>query len=240
MRRTILFGLLLFLGFAVAFAPAGLMRLVFDRIEGVSLTHPAGTIWHGSGRIILQESPLGTVQWDLHPATLLRGALGYDFALVGAGSELDLKGSTSVGFNRSFALEVSGRVSAELINRFLAPYDMMMSGNLELTDAALTIRGGIPQRAAGQVTWAGGPVRYLLSGRSLSSNLPPLVAFLGEGPEATVFAQNGQTPLIKAELLETGFAKVGITKLLTKMLDNPWPGSDPDHAVVLEVEEQVF
>ena len=70
--------------------------------------------------------------------------------------------------------------------------------------------------------------------------LPPLVAYLGEGAEATVFAQNGQTPLIKAELQDNGFAKVGITRLLTKMLDNPWPGSEPDHAVVLEVEEQVF
>ena len=91
-----------------------------------------------------------------------------------------------------------------------------------------------------QVTWSGGQVRYILSGRSSTSILPPLVAYLGEGAEATVFAQNGQTPLIKAELLDNGFAKVGITRLLTKMLDNPWPGSEPDHAVVLEVEEQVF
>jgi hypothetical protein len=109
-----------------------------------------------------------------------------------------------------------------------------------LDQAALILRGGVPRSAAGEISWSGGTVRYTLSGQSSSSTLPPLIAYLGDGVEAVVFAQNAQTPLIKAELLDNGFAKIGITKLLTKILDNPWPGSDPDHAVVLEVEEQVF
>jgi len=237
-RRTLLLGILLFVGFAVAFAPAGLLRLAFDQIDGVTLTHPTGTIWHGHGQILLQESPLGTLEWDLKPSTVLRGTLSYDFALVDMGHKLT--GSANVGIDGAFALQVSGKVSADLVNRFLAPYDMMISGELSLTDAGLTVSGGVAQSADGQIAWSGGPVRYILSGRSWTSDLPPLVAYLGEGAEATVFEQNGQTPLIKAELLDNGFAKIGITKLLTKMLDNPWPGSDPDHAVVLEVEEQVF
>jgi len=239
MRKTIVLGFLLFLGFAIAFAPAGLIRIVFDRIDGATLIHPAGTIWRGQGQIVIQENPLGTLAWDLHPATVLRGALGYDFDLALPTGE-QLTGTATVGFNRSFEVQVSGTVPAVLVNGFLAPYDMVISGDLVLADAALAATGGIPQAAGGQVNWSGGQVRYILSGRSLTSILPPLVAYLGEGPEATVFAQNGQTPLIKAELLDTGFAKVGITRLLTKMLDNPWPGSEPDHAVVLEVEEQVF
>jgi hypothetical protein len=246
MRRTILLGILLFLGFAVAFMPAGLVRIAFDQIPGATLTHPAGTIWHGQGQILLYETPLGTLAWDLHPATLLSGALSYDLVLQDTGEGTrggaghHIAGSAQVGFNRSFALQASGRVSAELVNRFLAPYDMIISGDLNLTDAVLTGSEGRPETANGQVTWGGGQVRYILSGRSLASNLPPLVAYLGDGPEATVFAQDGQTPLIKAELLDNGFAKIGITRLLTKMLDNPWPGSAPDHVVVLEVEEQVF
>lgn len=242
MRRTILLGILLFLGFAVAFAPAGLVRLAFDQIQGATLTHPVGTIWQGQGQILLRERPLGTLEWDLRPAGLLNGALAYDFVLVGNadGRGHHLTGSTSIRFDRSLALQVSGSVSAGFVNQFLAPYDMMMAGDLTLTDVVLTAANGVPTGANGEIKWGGGPVRYILSGRIMSSILPPLVAYLGEGPEATVYAQSGQTPLIKAELLENGFAKVGITRLLTKMLDNPWPGSDPDHAVVLEVEEQVF
>ena len=244
MRRTILFGLLLFLGFAVLFAPAGLVRLVFEQIEGASLTHPAGTIWNGRGQIRLHDKPLGRLEWNLHPTTILQGTLSYEFTLFGTatpgGTLAQLAGTANVGFNRSLAMKMSGSVSAEFVNRYLAPYDMMISGNLNLTNAEFTLNLGVPQSAAGQVTWSGGPVRYILSGRSFSGNLPPLVAYLGKGPEATVFAQNGEIPLIKAELLDNGFAKVGITKLLTKILGQPWPGSQPDHAVVLEVEEQVF
>ncbi|MCZ6709903.1 MAG: type II secretion system protein N [Gammaproteobacteria bacterium] len=238
MRRTILWGVLLFLGFAVAFAPAGLLRVALDQIDGVTLTDPTGTIWHGRGQILLQGNSLGRLDWDIHPSGLLTGALSFDFELVDPGHTLT--GLASLGISRTFALQVSGRMSADLVNRFLAPYDMMISGELSLTDAALTLSGGAAKSAGGSIAWSGGRVRYTLSGRTLTSELPPMVAYLGERAEATVFEQNGQTPLIRAELMENGFAKIGITKLLTKLLDNPWPGANPDHAVVLEVEEQIF
>ncbi len=238
MRRTILWGVLLFLGFAVAFAPAGLVRVAFGQINSVTLTDPTGTIWHGRGQILLQGHPLGMLDWDLRLSALLTGALSFDFELVDPGHTLT--GLASLGISRTFALQVSGRVSADLIHRFLPPYDISISGALTLTAAGLTLIGGTPKRASGIIAWSGGLVRYALSGRTLTSELPPLVAYLGDDAQATVFEQNGQTPLIRAELMENGFAKVGITKLLTKLLDNPWPGASPDHAVVLEVEEQIF
>jgi len=242
MRRTILIGMLLFVGFALAFAPAGLMRLAFNQLHGVTMTQAAGTIWHGQGRLLLEDRALGLFKWELRPSVLLRGALGVDFTLVHAADPAGppLAGWATVGFGRTYELELSGTIPAEVVSSLLAPYDMAITGDLNLNGASLSGNGGVPTSAAGQVTWAGGSVSYILSGRSLSSNLPPLVAYLGDGAQATVFAQNGQIPLIRAELLDNGFAKVGITKLLTKMLDNPWPGSDPDHAIVLEVEEQVF
>jgi hypothetical protein len=238
MRRTILWGVLLFLGFSVAFAPAGLMRVAFNQINGVTLTDPTGTIWHGRGQILLQEQPLGALDWDLRPSKVLSGELSFDFDLVDPGHTIT--GLASLGIGRTFAVRVSGTVSADLVNRFLAPYDISISGGLSLTGAGLTLAGGAPVCASGNIMWSGGPVRYTLSGRTLTRELPPLVAYLGDGAEATVFEQNGQTPLIRAELMENGFVKIGITKLLTKLLDNPWPGANPDHMVVLEVEEQIF
>ena len=65
-------------------------------------------------------------------------------------------------------------------------------------------------------------------------------AELGPGPTAVAFADGDTTPLLHAELKTNGFARIGVTKYLTKMAGNPWPGGDPDHAIVLEVEEQVF
>ena len=54
------------------------------------------------------------------------------------------------------------------------------------------------------------------------------------------FADGVSTSLLHAELKPDGFAKISVTKYLTKLAGNPWPGGDPDHVVVLEVEEQVF
>ena len=59
MRNTIIFGSLLFLLFAVVFAPAGLMRTAFDQIPGATLTEPTGTLWEGSGRIFMNEQARG-------------------------------------------------------------------------------------------------------------------------------------------------------------------------------------
>jgi hypothetical protein len=97
-----------------------------------------------------------------------------------------------------------------------------------------------PGEASGTASWSGGYVRYRLSGQSYSGDLPPLEAALGDGLEAYVYPVQEQTPLIRAQLLSNGFAKIGITRLLTRLLNNPWPGSDADHEVVLEVEEQLY
>ena len=48
------------------------------------------------------------------------------------------------------------------------------------------------------------------------------------------------TDEISAALKTDGFARIGLTKLLTTLLGNPYPGNHADAAVVLEVEEQVF
>ena len=67
-----------------------------------------------------------------------------------------------------------------------------------------------------------------------------MTADLGPGPVAVAYATGESTPLLQAALTGNGFARIGVTKYLTRLLGQPWPGGDPDHAVVLEVEEQVF
>ncbi len=240
MRNTIIFGSLLFLLFAVVFAPAGLMRTAFNQIPGATLTEPTGTLWEGSGRIFMNEQGLGTLAWDFSPAKLFAGSLSFDFTITGP--EHDLDGEITISSSAA-ALHVSGKIAAPMVNDWLAPYDIAISGTVTLDAVELGIVDGALEQAGGSVHWSGGLVRYTLSGRTSSATLPPLVAFLEEGfagPSATVFTQPGQTPLIRAQLLKNGYAKIGITKLLTKLLNNPWPGSDPDHAIVLEVEEQVL
>ena len=106
----------------------------------------------------------------------------------------------------------------------------------------LHITDNRPDDARGTVGWSGGSVRYLLSQRRRTVELPALEAQLrfADGLAATVFAAGNSTPLLEAELLDSGFVRIGITKLMTKMLNDPWPGGGPDHEVVLAVEEKIL
>ena len=106
----------------------------------------------------------------------------------------------------------------------------------------LRIAGNRVEAARGTLAWSGGRVRYALSQRSRTARLPPLRARLGfaDVPEARVFAVGNRTPLLEAQLLDSGFARIGVTKRLTKMLNDPWPGGGADHEVVLAVEEKIF
>lgn len=238
MGKFIAIGALLVIAFAVAFAPAGLSRLVLDRVDNVSLLEPSGTLWAGQGQISVNGTPLGVLHWDLQAVTILSGALGYDFTLVG--EDLNLRGSVRGDWDRAYSITATGRVGEAFVNQLMAPYDMVISGDLNLNESRIDGAGGIPTAAAGTATWDGGLVQYTLSGRRSANTLPAMVAELGSGPEAVVRELHGQTPLLVAELQANGFAKVGLTKYLTILLNNPWPGSAAGDEVVLQVEEKVF
>ncbi|MEQ8857839.1 MAG: type II secretion system protein N [Pseudomonadales bacterium] len=234
-------GLLLFLGFAVAFAPAALIRTVLPAEVGVDLLEPSGTLWNGVARLYLGGQDAGLVDWRFRPVAILQGRLGYAVELSGPGHTLSGNVAAGLGAGR---LEIRGSVAAAVVNRWLSVYDIAITGAITLDGVELTVPYDFASTAAGSasgdVTWEGGPVRYRLAGRDYAGALPPLAGHLGPALEAVVFPQDGQTPLLKAAILPNGFAKVGITMLLTQLAGNPWPGSHQDHEVVLEVEEQLF
>jgi hypothetical protein len=251
MRKTFLIGTLLVLLFVSVFAPAGLLRTLLAPVEGVNLLHPSGTLWQGEAELYLAEHAAGLIQWGFRPAALLRGYLEYQLTLTGPDQALDGNVGVSPG---SIRLDLEGVLSSRFLNQWLAPYDIGVSGDVTLREVGLLLlRSGneaaaavpnqpalAPGEASGTLTWAGGPVNYRLSGQEYRGSLPPLVATLGEGLEVYIYPDEGQTPLLVAQMLENGFVKIGVTRLLTKLLNNPWPGSDVDHEVVLEVEEQIF
>jgi len=237
MARTIAVGVALFLAFLVARAPAGLIRLVVPDESPVDLFELDGTLWHGSGDLTVDGQRVGRLGWSFRPVTLLSAKAGYDLALTG--DQLDLNGRVKTGPGGT-TTTLAGQVSAPFVNVWLAPYYIELTGTFVLEDVQADASGLRLDDLSGTIDWDGGPITYRLSGKLYRSALPALYASLGPGSTATVFARGEATPLLHAALLENGFARFGVTKYLTKMLGNPWPGGDPDHAVVLEVEEQVF
>lgn len=238
-------GIVVFLGIGITLLPARLVDQALQPVPGIDLTEPAGTVWNGSAGLWLDGRQLGLLQWQFTPATLLSLRPGYRYTLLGDG--IALQGRV-LGNTGSAEVMVLGTLDASAVQPWLAPYNIRVGGEFStdelrlsgiLTDGVMTA----VEDASGELHWSGGPVTWELSGNTHSNTLEALTARLQPtefGARATVYRQDGQTPLLVAENLPDGFVKIGITRLFTKLLGQPYPGSEPDHAVVLEVEEQLF
>jgi hypothetical protein len=95
----------------------------------------------------------------------------------------------------------------------------------------------------GELSWTGATVSYRLGQITNHVVLPALTGFVYSStgqPEMTAYEAAHDTPLLLSRVAADGWVTIGITKRFTQLLGQPWTGSDADHAVVLEVQEQLF
>ena len=245
MKRYLIIGFAIFIGCVISFAPAGLMRTVFEPIPDVDLVEPRGSIWHGTG--VVHTKPLGQIDigWKAHFASILTLSPAYAWSAQKTGINLHGDASYRLFDTPAIHVKTQGHITAQPINDWLQVYDIEISGDLDVAPTvALLNNQGILQSLNGQIHWSGGLVRYTLSGVLHEVILPPLTATFTQSsngaPEAIVTEQGDPRPLILANMGENGFAKVGMTKRFTTLLNTPWPGNDPDDKIVLQVEEKLF
>ncbi len=230
-----------FLACLLVLAPASLLRLAFVDAEPLALIAPSGTLWRGSGTLAFGSASLGRINWSFAPGLLLQGRAGYAIEL--SGGPLALDGQVSVSPGATYA-EFEGDLDTATLQPLLSRYDIDVGGTMALHQVEVRHQHGSRLPAVrGELSWPGGPIHYRLSGRDFSVTLPALVGFVDSStgqPEMSVYQPTDETPLLLARAGQDGIVTVGITKQFTKLLGEPWPGSEPDHAVVLEVGEKLF
>ncbi len=239
--RLSLIGAATFILCLVVFAPASLVRLLLHDAGPLTLTSPAGTLWRGSGDLGLAGTQLGRLSWSFAPSTLLRAQLGFDLDLNGARAVLHGRAAAAL---RAVHANLAGTLDTALLAGVLQRYDLHIPGSLtiEQLDITAPFAAKVPN-VRGDLTWSGGDVAYRLSGHDHRVALPKLVGFIDSSagqPEMTVYQVDDKTPLLLARIAQDGMATIGITKQFTILLGEPWPGGEPDHAVVLEVGEKLF
>ena len=236
--RTLAVGILAFALFCGALAPAGLFALLIERLTGASLTATVGTIWSGSGALRLKSVALGRLRWSFEPVTLAQLAPGYTWRLTGDG--LNLSGRMALPTD-AIELSASGAVAAAAVNAGLAAYDIRLDGTLDIEGLDATVTAAGLKRLEGGGRWSGGAVSYALGGRSHTAPLPPMRLEAQSAPvKARGFAEAGNTLLIEAEIMEGGYVKIGVTRRLLQLLNQPWAGSGAADEIVVSVEEAVF
>jgi len=239
--RLVLIGVTTFIVCLGAFAPASLVRYLLRDAAPLTLTGPTGTIWRGSGNLAFGGTSLGRIAWSFAPSTLLSGRVGFDVDIRDARLQLSGRATASAS---SAQADIVGSFDMAMLSAALARYEIQIPGTLTVEHLAIAATYGarLPQ-LHGNVKWSGGRIAYRLSGRDHQIELPPLVGFLDSAtgdPEMTVYQIDAKMPLLLARVTQDGLATMGITKQFTKLLGEPWPGGEPDHAVVLEVGEKLF
>ena len=250
----------MFAGAVVALAPARLMVALLPADAPLSLVDPRGSLWTGYGTLIAGGQNLGRLNWRFEWFALLRLRPQYAWSLDWrTPAQRSLSGTVAVNFS-SLNLACSGPVPAAQLQNWLRAYDLFIDGifDLQIRDIGLSHAGAV-QSMDGTIQWGGGSVRYTLSGQLNEAILPPITAHLNEGLPSheahavavpsvaaanpmhiVAYARDEHTPLLFATQLSNGYVKIAVTKLLTQLVGQPWPGADPEHAIVIEVEEKLF
>jgi hypothetical protein len=241
-RHYAVFGALVFIAFLVAFAPASLVTAVLaPQLPEFATTETRGTVWSGSTRLSWHGAPLGRMHWRFRPAGLLTAHASYDTWLAQDQDRLDAR--VDARFTR-LDVSAAGELAAGRLDPVFRPYDLFIPGTFRLDGltAGRAHRAQLPD-LRGELHWSGGQTRYRLGDAEHVANLPPMVGFIDTvagQPELAVYAVDDETPLILARLAADGWLTIGITKRFTQLTAQPWHGDQPEHAVVVEVQEKLF
>jgi len=240
MVRYIAAGVVLFLVFCIAMAPAGLLRHATSDVPGLELIGTAGTVWSGRGGLVVQGEKVGEASWSFKPLELLSLQLGWDVQFTGRDAEL----TGAIGFSPgTFRANASGVIGEEALNYSLKQWDVQVAGAVSVQSIDAVWQAQQLTGLDGRLFWPGGPVSWFMDGHNAAATLPAMTGQLGQSAGALsglILPDQGQTPVAQIELSPDGTFSLKISKLLTRLLGKPWPGSDPDHVIVIEMVDKVF
>ena len=239
--RYALLGILALVACIVYMAPATLLAMALGDQGPTRLTHLRGSIWEGAAALEHEGQPLGSLSWQFDAGGLAHGEANFDWRL--AGTSHTLSGLARFGL-AGMHCSAAGTVSGATMRRILAPYWIETTGDVGIEHIGADVTYDLHlQATVGELSWSGGEVRYRLAGEHYRMVLPPLAGMLetvDAEPTLTVFAQGVDAPLLHIRLDAGGWLNIGVTKKLTKMAGFPWPGNEPDHAIVIDVSERLF
>ena len=240
-HQLLILGLVFFLSFLVISLPASSIRLVTNGIPAIEVSTTKGSVWNGSGRLRVSALYAGSLRWSIDPTQLFVGKLAIEWMLEDDNHVL--QGTATIGWGHA-SFSFNGLVEPETINRILAPYDMNLTGALHLNSITATVNRNEDRiHTQGDMRWDGGIVQYRMSNQTFRRELPTLLGELqmAEGiPSMMVRSETDNTPLLHARLDEDGWVHIGITKRFTRLIGQPWQGSESDRAIVMEVSEKLL
>ncbi len=244
-------GIIAFLGFIIAFAPASLLYSTVEAelgkvIPEMQLVKLSDTIWRGNALLKYRGFPDSTLSWRLAATPLITARISADIELTGEAHAL----STHLDLSQETTLieGMQGKIGSSYVNQESENLGLTFTGELELQDIDLSANRRWLTGINGNLHWSGGKVHYAphSSGQPGYApgqifELPALdgaLSFDGEILLLNVVYQEAN--LINIRLKPDGWAEISVKARLFDLAKVPWPtGSNLDETV-LQLEEQLF
>jgi len=251
MRKPILFGLLgvvIFIGFIVARAPAGpvwrlLAPQVTSALPGINVNRVEGTVWRGQARVQYANMLPSQVNWDLTLSGLVSGQLPFAATIDGDSHHIDITGSLSP--TQLHIESLTGTLAGRYLSQYAQRYQIQLAGELNIISLRLATDQRWPTEALGNLNWNGGAVSIPGSQGRQNLQLPALhgqLTMLDNQLQLQIrdsIAGTGNE-LLTVSLLPTGWATVAIKTRMFKLAGIILPGNQGPDDMALTLEEKLF
>jgi len=158
----------------VTFPAARLAPLLERQVAGLSLHAVAGSVFSGqAAQLVYQGLDYGPLTWQLRPAGLLLGRLGYHLEMTAPENPGHMNiaitpWGTLYGGDLQFTLSPD-----RLVNRY-SPLPVKTSGAMQLQIESFKLAGGLPEDITGLLSWDDAvvltPVEIILGDVSMTLN----------------------------------------------------------------------
>lgn len=233
-------GLLAFLAFTLAMAPASLLlgfaseRLAMPAVTGLQVE---GTLWNASGELQLLALPVMQFKAGLSPLPLVTGTARTELALEATGLAGNMRGRFKN--NGAEIDELTLVVTGEFLNHLTRQYGLELSGQFDLSDIRATVAGNWLTGIQGRLQWTGGRVLIQTPVETHLAELPPLKADLalqGDQLMLPIEIAGSGAPVIDIRLSRDGWAAVAVRHAFLEIAGIPAPAgiSGEDPAILIE------
>ena len=201
-----------------------------------------GTVWDGRGWLSVGELG-GELVWRATPAGLLRGSL--PVALQMAGTDLELQALLALDPRGSVELRSgAGHFGLRRLDPLLQRHGIQIEGDVVIAEASARVerRSGWPSAALARLDWAGGEVRFPVSGQNRSARLPALKGGLdlqGEDLVLLVDLASSGSNLLEIRLQRDLVARIHVRKRLLDELGLPWAQQVDADTIIFRVQQRL-
>lgn len=207
----------------------------------LTLTNLQGAVSEGSGDVLINSVPAGSISWTTDLSALLSSKLKLKLML--AGDDHLLQANVVADGEQLLLEDLHGYIREASVNPHSASLGLTLEGELKLSAINLKLHNGWLRGLTGNLWWSGGSIRYRAAHASANYQLESLSGELSL-PDRTAFLEVRDTisaaEVLRVELTSDGWATVAILRRFFDLAGKQWIITNSADDIALQLEQKLW